>query len=463
MMATPIDKNSHFSVTVTEDNMKVFLSILNIDEENINFDDVLKMLKDNSITFGIKTDIVKETIHKVNSEKVVLENILIAEGRAAINGEDGRVDFLFNLHEKIKPREEERGGVDFHDLGIVENVNEGQPLARLIDPTLGKAGKNVFNMEIKQIEGKPSKLPPLSENTKLSDNDKDLMISCIKGNVKYVGGTIYVTTYYTVEKDVDFSVGNIVYAGPIIVKGDVKSGFNISGGGDIEIFGTVADASIKSDKNITVKYGFIGSGKGKIEAKGDAHIRFVRNQTIKAENVIIDNEVIDSMIYAKNNVLAKGQRISIEGGLTTAGEKIEANVLGNKYELPTVLHVGIDYTAKSGMLKISSDINHITTEINTIDKELKILERERNKNLQINNKISNLLIHKDMLNKKVSDLSTREKILTKNLKINKDAEIVVKNTVFPGVRIEIADANLTAVDKYDKTTFYLSNEEIKTK
>ena len=66
--------------------------------------------------------------------------------------------------------------------------------------------------------------------------------------------------------------------GSIVVKGDVKSGFCLNAEGDIEIWGTVGDASIKFGKSVTVKCGFIGTGKEKIEAKDNLHMRVENNQ-----------------------------------------------------------------------------------------------------------------------------------------------------------------------------------------
>ena len=108
---------------------------------DINSDDVLKILQSKNVSFGIKEDVIKNTLDKVKQEKFSMENVLIAEGDQAINGEDGRLEFMFNISKKIKPHEDAHGKVDFHELSIVENVEKGQPLVKLIDPTPGKPWK----------------------------------------------------------------------------------------------------------------------------------------------------------------------------------------------------------------------------------------------------------------------------------------------------------------------------------
>ena len=146
-------------------------------------------------------------------------------------------------------------------------------------------------------------------------------------------------------KDVDFSVGNISYKGAVSIKGDVNSGFNRIACGNIEIGGTVNDAKIKSEGDIKIAGGFVGTGEGKVEARGDVTIGFARNQMIIGNNIIFSREAIDCAIYAKETIVAKGGRLSIVGGVLTAGSLIEVDVLGSAIEVPTEVEVGINYAA----------------------------------------------------------------------------------------------------------------------
>src|SRR3990170_5416072 len=123
-MSETNDKTKFLLVNVSDDHMKVYLTVKPVAQEDIdiNSDDVLKILQSKNVSFGIKEEVIKNTVDKVKQEKFSMENVLIAEGSQAINGEDGRLEFLFNVDDKIKPHEDTHGKVDFHDLSIVENV-----------------------------------------------------------------------------------------------------------------------------------------------------------------------------------------------------------------------------------------------------------------------------------------------------------------------------------------------------
>ncbi|HLE86225.1 MAG TPA: FapA family protein, partial [Candidatus Brocadiaceae bacterium] len=412
-MSETNDKTKFLSIKVSDDHMKVYLTVKPFAQENIdiNSDDVLKILQSINVCFGIKEEVIKNTLDKVKQEKNSIENVLIAEGNQAINGEDGSLEFLFNINKKIKPQEGAHGKVDFHELSMVENVEKEQPLVKLIDSTPGTPGKNVYGKTVNPVHGKPCILP-IGENTKVSDKDTKLLVSGIDGIVKYAGGVVSVKSCYAVEKDVDFSTGNITSKGTVVVKGNVRSGFVLDAVGDVEVWGTVEDSIIKSKGNVLVKGGFVGSGKGKIEAGGDVTIGFTRNQTIVANNVKILREAVDCIIYAKNTVKVSGDKISIEGGITTAGAMIEVESLGSKNEVHTDVEAGIDYTAHQSQMSTRKEISGLKAVLKTVDKELNTLHAIKKAKgelpAQYTNTFDHLLSRREELVKKLKDLASVE-------------------------------------------------------
>ena len=462
-MAESTDKTKFFAIKVSDDQTKVYLTVkpfvqMDID---INLNDVLQTLQSRSISFGIKEDIIKTTLDEVRQKNFSVENVLIAEGDHAIQGEDGRLEFLFNVDKKIKPQEGAHGKVDFHELSMVENVEKEQPLVKLVDSTLGTPGKNVYGKMVNPVHGKPCALP-IGENTKVSNKDAKVLLSNIDGIVKYAGGVISVKSCYAVEKDVDFSTGNITSKGTVVVKGNVRSGFILDAVGDVEVWGTVEDSIIKSKGNVLIKGGFIGSGKGKIEADGDVTIYFARNQTIVANNVKILREAVDCIIYAKNTVKVHGDKISIEGGITTAGATIEVESLGSKNEAHTDVEVGINYVAHPSQMNTRKVVSDLKTSLKKVDKELNTLHAIQKAKgelpAQYTNTFDHLLSRREELVKKLKDLASVE-----ILPVNEGAKVVVNKVVHPGVEIKIGESTIAILEECKKATFYLTGDEIKTK
>ncbi|MBM4054863.1 MAG: DUF342 domain-containing protein [Planctomycetes bacterium] len=456
--------NRLFSIKVADGAIKVFLTVYPFKEKGVEItvNDILKFLKSKKIEFGIKEDAISVALNKVIQENITVENILIAEGVNAIDGEDGKVEFLVEINKQVKPEVKDNGKIDYYNVSILENVEGKQILAKLIDPTPGKPGKNVYKEPIAPIPGKPCSLP-VGENTKISGKDNKLLISEIGGNVVYQGGFLSVKSCYIVEDDIDFSVGNITYKGSVAVKGNVKSGFRLNVDGNLEIGGTVEDAVINTNGNVLIKGGFVGSGRGIINSKGCVTIGFCRNQTIIAEEVKILREAIDCSIFAKNSVEVKGGRLSIAGGQITAGKIIEVETLGSRSELFTEVEVGIDYSNRQSLLNIKKEMNESAKALNKIEKELHTLNEFKREKMGDQSKFAKM--HEDItsqreeLKKKIEKLNEMNAVALKRLTVNKDAKVVVNRSVYPGVVIRIGENVMHIVEEHYDKVFFFSNEE----
>ena len=387
-MVDTYDRTKFLIVKVSDDHMKVYLSVKPFAQENIDIkiDDVVEFLKTKTIASAINKELVKTTLDKVKLENFPIENILISEGTTVIHGDDGRLEFLFNAEKKIKPHKDTGGKVDFHNLSIVDSV----------------------------------------------------------------------------EKDVDFGVGNITSKGTIVVRGNVRSGFVLDAVGDVEVWGTVEDSFIKSKGSVLIRGGFVGSGKGKIEAEGDVTVGFARNQTIVANNVTVLREAVDCTIYAKNIVKAGGDKISIEGGITTAGTLIEVEALGSKNEVYTDVEAGIDYTTHPDKINTRKEISGLKAFLKKVDKELNTLYAIKKARGELPAQyvatFDHHLSRREELVKKLRNLVSNEVV-----PVNADAKVTVNKVAHAGVEIKIGEPAITLLEECTRLTFFLSDDEIKIK
>jgi uncharacterized protein (DUF342 family) len=255
------------------------------------------------------------------------------------------------------------------------------------------------------------------------------------------------------EKDVDFGVGNITSKGTIVVRGNVRSGFVLDAVGDVEVWGTVEDSFIKSKGSVLIRGGFIGSGKGKIEAEGDVAVGFARNQTIVANNVTILREAVDCTIYAKNIVKAGGDKISIEGGITTAGTLIEVEALGSKNEVYTDVEAGIDYTIHPDKINTRKEISGLKSFLKKVDKELNTLYAIKKAKGELPAQyvatFDHHLSRREELVRKLRNLVSNEVV-----SVNTDAKVVVNKVAHAGIEIKIGEPAITLLEECTRLTFF---------
>ncbi len=243
---------------------------------------MFQALKEEKIIYGIDTDL----IHNIIKNEQFDESIDVAFGTPSEDGKDGYVKLLFLTKRNLAPKEDEKGNVDFKEIQLIQNVKKDDRLAETIPPVPGKEGKTVFNETVLPEVGKAAKLPA-GPNTNVSPDNPNILVSSIDGNVILKGGSVSVDSVCIVPTSVDFQTGNIDYVGSLLIKGDVKSGFEVRSENDVQIEGLMEDAKVISGDSVVIKKGLAGKGKGIIEAKGDVILKFCENQTIKAKGNII--------------------------------------------------------------------------------------------------------------------------------------------------------------------------------
>ena len=80
------------------------------------------------------------------------------------------------------------------------------------------------------------------------------------------GDKIFVSDVYDVPDDVDNSTGDIEFNGSVVVHGNVRTGFCIKCGGNIEVYGVVEGADLDAGGDIILHRGVQGMSRCQIHA-----------------------------------------------------------------------------------------------------------------------------------------------------------------------------------------------------
>lgn len=443
----PMVFDSKCELKISDDKMEAKLTVKHPSERGKppQESDIESLLTENQIKYGVMTSEIQRVVRDARVG-VYVEGLLIAKGEPPVNGEDGRLDFLFDVSGKAKPKTKEDGTVDYKNVKLVESANEGQELVRLLPPTQGKVGHNLLGEEIPFKEGTPGKLPT-GKNTAVKDGDPNVLIATATGNVRYNGSIVEVFDSFAVKGDVDFSTGNIKYPKSVVIKGDIKSGFEVDVGGDLEIGGTVEDAKIECGGNVLIKCGFIGSGKGIINAKGNVTVAFLRNQEIKSrQDIFIAKEAVGAKLWSKNNIEAMGKPYSIAGGHISARNEIKAYAIGTENGTRTEVEVGMDFTLLEEQSKTDDKIKELNASRSKVMENLQKLRhiKQLRKNLQPKEEflLKKLETMDEKINMQLDALEKRKQVISQKLFEVSKARIVIEHAVYPGTVIKIGERHM---------------------
>ena len=433
-----------------------------IPKNPLKIEDALKAMEQAGVIKGIKRDMLE----KLFKQKLFDQELLIAQNIAPKNGTDGRIEFFFDVERKLWPRVAQDDQVDYKKVSVVNNVSKGEKLCRRHPPSEGEPGETVTG---KLIAPKPGRDEPLPQgpNTKPSPDDPNLLISCLEGHVFLNrSNLVEVQPGLEIKGDVDYSTGNIQFKGSVRVHGDIKSGFEVKAGGDLDIDGCVEDAMIRADGDVLIKKGFIGRGKGSIQAGGNVTVGYVKSQKINCSgNLNISGEFLYSKAVVDKDILLHREKGIIIGGVIEAGGSIEASKIGNSQFVTTKVVAG-------SKEKLRENLSKIEKQIKKIEENQRIMQETMQSLFQLKTKYRGKLpAEKKNLLKKVQrsklhffnrhrTLNEERTRLLKKINEKKGSHIKIYQSIFPGVEMYIGLSQRSFIKRFAKKIFREKNGKI---
>lgn len=264
--------------------------------------------------------------------------VVIAEGKAPVHGKVPKVvvDYIF----KVEAGKETKGGsIDFRERGFVHNVRAGEVIAHYDDPIEAVNGMDIYGSVIKATMDKDP-VYRLGKNVEGDQYTKDV-ISTIDGIISITNSLLSVYDGTEIEKDVDFSTGNIEAQGSVVIKGNITPGFVVRAKGDIIVNGNIEDAIVESAGNVIVQGGIIGGEKSSLKAHGHVKASFLRNAPVESYgDVIIDQSIMNSQVKSDGKIVCIIGKGVILGGKLSATKGIFANIAGASSGTATEMVVG---------------------------------------------------------------------------------------------------------------------------
>ena len=127
----PVD--GFVTVTVGTGNKDAFLSIYEPQNggRTVTYEQAIAALDEKGVRHGIDFDAIKLAVK--NPESV--GQIRAAFWTAPVDGVDGTITYRFDKTHELAPKEDDKGFVDYKNLGLIRNILKGTVLADITMPT----------------------------------------------------------------------------------------------------------------------------------------------------------------------------------------------------------------------------------------------------------------------------------------------------------------------------------------
>ena len=458
--------NAKISYSISDDKMRAYVTVTkpNKGGREMDLQDVKEIMENCGVTFGFQ----EENVIKCLEEGTFNVPILAAEGRPPVNGKNAQIEYLVNVNKKVIPKYiGEDQSIDYKDLSIVENVHEGQKLAKKIPATDGEIGRTVLGLKIDTKSGKDIDIKEvLGDNVEMSDDD-EYIIASISGQVVLKGKSLNVEPIFEVSGDVGPETGNINFIGSVVVKGSVSDNYSIKAEGNIDVHGTVGKCDLEAKGNIMVKLGIQGNENSYVKAGGDVIAKFIQFSNVQAgNNVVVTEAILNSNIDADNRIILIGKRASASGGRLRALREVNGKVLGSQAGAKTLIETGISPIKRLAADNLDKEKTELDSSIEETERNIKSLEQAAKLKKLDDEKKEQLQSYREQLEqatKRREEVVLEKETLLQEMEIEKiESTVSAGKEMLPGVQLTIGNAEFTIRQSYKAITFFEENGMIQT-
>ncbi len=314
---------------------------------SISADDLKKILDADHIQ--IAADAFVAGVPDASGEPRYTDGMIVARGTEPVD--DTPAEIRLDRAESTDPNSKER--IDYRQHCSLFLTSPNQVVAKAVPYVKGSDGVDVF--------GKPvphRKLP--AANVTLGKNvafgpDGVSILAQVAGELHTQGLKIWIDPRLEISGDVDFSVGNINYAGDVAIAGTVRDLFKVHVTGNLEIRGSVESAEVVCGGSLTVQCGIVAHGKGCCTAKGALSAKFISNAQIQAGgDISVRRELNNCQVHGGGKLLME-QGVIHGGHITLAGDLV-CHTIGAESAVQTLVEIGIDQGLRDFMGTVSAGI-----------------------------------------------------------------------------------------------------------
>jgi uncharacterized protein (DUF342 family) len=316
-----------YTLRLADDEMEAWICFAT--DAPVSLDQLQQDLAAAGITYGIDRFLLQDLAEAHQPG----EHYRIAQG---VPPEDG-LEYFFSRRRERTPKRLPDGQVDFYNLETIQNVVQQQILVAKIPPHASQPGKTVTGTLLPSA-AQEVPLPQVGKNVACS-TDGQALIALVNGYPVLSGNVLSVETTYTLEGDVDFSVGNITCVGHLVVTGDVKSGFSIKCAQNVITHGVVDAATIDAGGTVYLYGNVFGRQQGYIRSAVDVQGIYVDATTLEArQDIVLKHGARHSQLRAGRSVLIQGGG-HLRGGTVQAYERILSHDLGSASGVATRVEI----------------------------------------------------------------------------------------------------------------------------
>ena len=206
-------------------------------------------------------------------------------------------------------------------------------------------------------------------------------------------------------------------------------------------------------------------GRGVLRAGGNIIVKFLENAQIVAGGYLETEAILHCTVSAGSDVRVGGRKGILVGGHVQAANMINAKSIGTSMGVATVVEVGVDPQLKAQYDRMQKAISDGTKTINAAQVILQNFRENLKKGRQYNDgqlrymKSVTVLVQEKT--DEVEQANMRLEKLRDLMDVQKQAEVVVNEQIYPNTTIVIGEINRVIQQNYRYCKFIREDGEIR--
>jgi len=339
------------------------------------------------------------------------------------------------------------GAIDFRERGGLCNVTEGDLLATCRRKGPGVQGRLVDGAHVDPPEPEPARIRAgIGVQQGVLEDGSLTFLANRDGVLLYEDDELTVSDLLIIGGDVDYSTGNLSACVPLLIKGDVQVGFEVSADADVYIEGSVEAGTVECSGKLFVGGAVIGSPDTHVSGAKGVQLSRALNATVHSEgDVTFGSSDTGSEVTCNGKLKACEGPGILRGGLYCATQGVFARELGSPLGAPTIVRAGTTANIRRELATIKLALAEIQR------KDRKLLRSSKAGGALHNPKdlsptaaasVRRLVkAHRSAVGATAA-LSERQRRLEEALCRGRNATVEVEGDVHAGVEITINDAKL---------------------
>lgn len=408
-------------------------------DPSVTYSAVFEALNEKTILFGIDTTAIQRKLEEFQNKKIPPDSFIAARGYEGRPAMDGRIELFIAEEENVTI--DESGHADYRNIKKFNTVEKGQLLARLYYPKDGETSINIFGAELVPREPVRPKLDAGQNVSVIEGSEYKEYFSEVKGVFRKTQKSIEVDPVLRIKGSVGIETGNIRYDGDVEIRGNIERGSSVIAKGNIHVGGIIESGEIRASGSLYVNGGINTKGEGRILVKQGLEAGYIDNAKLFVDgDLFIDKSITICNLITHGNIFLKDPHSSINGGEIMAYGSINANTIGNRAEIPTIITLGVHYERNKRLKQLLEEFEKIQGDIEKIGDDIQKLkiyvQRMRNKitdekkeELRVKiQEYTTLTQTGSLLEKDITDLK-------QSRFNNMEVEVTAREMIFPGVQI----------------------------